>query len=121
MIPLPPEAPSDVRQTILEALKNHDDDDPHYTIYNDGQRFLRAQDFEPDEVVDHLVDYLEDGYRLYLLQGPDIKGIKYQCCLAYDDNLDIYVKITPLGDGSAGVHIMLGFHRHNTGYAPLPY
>lgn len=118
---LPPEAPPDVRQVILAALKNHDDDEPHYTIYDDGQRFLLAQNFDPNEVVGHLVDYLEDGYRLYLLQGPTIKGIKYQCCLAYEDDLDIHVKITPRGDGGASLHIMLGFHRHNTGYARLPY
>ena len=119
MIPLPPEAPSDVRQAILEALKSNDDD-PHYTISDNGRRFLAAQGFVPENVVLDLVDYLEDGCRLYLLQGPAIQGIKYQCCIGYDDDLDIHVKLTPRDDGSGGFHVMLGFHRHNTGYAPLP-
>lgn len=119
MIPLPPEAPSDVRQAILEALKSHEND-PHYTIYDDGRRFLRAQGFVPEAVVQHVVEYLEDGCRLYLLQGPNIKGIKYQCCLRYDEGLDVHVKLTPLDDGSGGFRVMLGFHRHNTGYEPLP-
>ena len=116
---LPPEASSEVRQAILEALKSNDDDPP-YSIYPDGRRFLEAQGFDPEGVVLDVVDYLEEGCRLYLLQGETIKGTKYQCCLRYDEGMDIHVKLTPRCEGSGGFHVKLGFHRHNTGYDPLP-
>lgn len=111
----PQEAPVEVRQRILEALKAE-----CYKIYPDGRRFLETMGFAPDEMIcQDVVGYLEDGCRLYCLTGPEIVGEKYQCCIPYEESLIIHVKLTPNGDGS-GFHVKLGFHRHNTGYAPLP-
>jgi hypothetical protein len=112
---IPPEAPIEVRQRILDALKAE-----RYMIYDNGRRFLEAMGFAPDEMIcQDVVGYLEDGCRLYCLTGPDIVGEKYQCCIHYEESLIVHVKLTPSGDGS-GFHVKLGFHRHNTGYAPLP-
>lgn len=104
---------AEMRSGVLSALR-----DPNgYNIYNDGRRYLRRLGFEPLRVVvDDLVEYLEAGSRLYEL--PDDPR-KCQCCLRYEGDLVIYVKITPYQQ-SGTVRVTLGFHSHNTGYPPLP-
>jgi hypothetical protein len=100
------------RAEVLQALKNED-----YFIYSDGMSFLEEVGFDPAEfIVGDLIDYLKDGKALYLLpENP----AKCQCCLRYEDNLVIYVKLAPKTK-SNGCFVCLGFHRHNTGHAPLP-
>jgi hypothetical protein len=110
----PPREVADQRKAeVLTALK-----DPNgYRIYKNGRGYLRRLGFDPlSVVVDDLVDYLEEGCRLYVL--PDDPR-KCECCLRYEDDLVIHVKITPCEiDGRFIVY--LGFHDHDTGYPPLP-
>ena len=110
------EAPDSIRQLILEALINYE-----YTIQKRGGQYLRMRSFNPVAVVENLQEYISSGRKLYLLQGPEIQGIKYQCCLRYDDGLIVYTKISK-GDESddESWHVILDFHDHNTGYPPLP-
>jgi len=101
------------KTSVLEALK-----DPNgHSIYKNGRDYLRRLGFDPFRVViDDLVDYLESGCRLYLL--PDDPR-KFQCCLRYEEKLIIHVKIAP-SEEEGRFMVFLGFHPHNTGYAPLP-
>lgn len=110
---LPPEATPLARAALTEALRAD-----RYYIYSDGRQFLRRQGFDPDAVVGHLLSYLDRGARLYVLPGTQGHRIKYQCCLRYE-NLTVYAKLCR-GDGEGDWQVMLGFHDHNTGYAPLP-
>jgi hypothetical protein len=113
--PHPPEAPQDVRAAILQALKSDE-----FTIHKDAYRFLETMQFVSEDIISiDLVEYLEAGHRLYLLSGPTIKDTKYQCCLGYEGGLDLYFKLTPC-EWSESYHILIGCHRHNTGYPPLP-
>ena len=97
---------------VLEALKDPDG----YFIYPDGRRYLKALDLDPKGVVVDLIGYLDEGSRLYVLpENPS----KCQCCLSYDADLVVHVKISAQASGG-GVLVRLGFHRHNTGYEPLP-
>ncbi len=112
---LPREAPKGIRAEILEALILH-----HYDIYPDSGRWLKQRGFKPTRVVQHLIDYLKDGFRLYLLIGSAIKGTKYQCCLDYED-LIIHVKLAPYRqDEPPSLTLDLSFHKHDTGGPPLP-
>jgi hypothetical protein len=107
---LPPEAPEEARTAILSALKNE-----NYLVYRDSERYLTALGLEVLAVIDDLIQDLEFGARLYLLPP---QHVKYQCCLYYDDDLIIHVKISIQDDGKPALAI--GCHRHDTGYAPLP-
>jgi hypothetical protein len=100
------------REEVLSALKSDD-----FLIYPDGRRFLEEVGFDPAEfIVTHLIDYIQEGKALYELpENP----AKCQCCLRYEDQLVIHVKLTPK-TRSNGFFVMLGFHRHNTGHPPLP-
>ena len=101
------------KASVLQALKDSDG----YIIYKNGRDYLRRLGFDPIRVaVDDLVDYLESGYRLYVL--PDDPR-KFQCCLRYEDNLIIHVKIVP-AEQDERLMVFLGFHSHNTGNTPLP-
>jgi len=111
---LPPEAPAGVRASILEALK-----EDAYFIYPDGRTYLERKEFVPEEVVLDVIGYLEDGCRLYQLFGSAIKDTKYQCCLRYDDETVVHVKLKPTESADA-FFVVIGFHSHNTGYPPLP-
>lgn len=111
---LPRDAGAAARAAIIEALVNGSG-----FIHRDGQAFLRRHQFDPPAVVDDLIDYLEDGCRLYVLPGTSGRGIKYQCCLRYE-NIIIHAKIGRKDDGGSDWFVVLGFHEHNTGYAPLP-
>ena len=112
MTSLPKEAPPEVRAMVLEALKDPDG----YFIYPDGRRYLKALDLDPKGVVVDLIGYLDEGSRLYVLpENPS----KCQCCLDYGERLVVHVKISPQA-ARVGVLVALAFHRHNTGYAPLP-
>lgn len=119
MTSLPPDAQPQVRERILKALNKKDG----YDIYEgqtsaSGRRFLRHVGFNPDEfVLQDLVEYLTRDYRLYVLTGPSVKGVKYQCCLKYEDDLFIYVKFTLSKDV---VFVQIDAHEHNTGGPPLP-
>ena len=106
---LPPEAPEEARTAILTALKNED-----YLVYNDSTRYLVALGLDVMAVLDDLASHLQLGCRLYLLPP---QHVKCQCCLYYDDDLVVHVKMT-LRDGRPC--LALGFHRHDTGYPPLP-
>lgn len=115
MRPPPEEAPQEIRKLILDALKSDE-----FTIHKDAYRFLENLDFVPEDVVSiDLVQYLEAGHRLYILTGPTIIGTKYQCCLGYQDGLDLYFKLTPSHWNNC-YQVKIGCHRHNTGYPPLP-
>lgn len=113
MKPPPSLVPDELREGVLQALR-----DPHgYRIHDDGRRYLRHLGFQPlHVVVEDLVDYLEKGCRLYVL--PDDPQ-KCHCCLRYEEDLVIHVKITPHPQ-DVGMRVTLGFHSHNTGYPPLP-
>ena len=101
------------KASVLEALKEPDG----YVIYKKGRDYLRRLGFAPIAVViDDLVEYLESGCRLYVL--PDDPR-KCHCCLRYEDNLVIHVKIAPAKDEGRFM-VFRGFHTHNTGYPPLP-
>lgn len=111
----PQRAPEEVRQAILNALRADD-----FSIYSDGRRWLEQLGFQPNAMVKQdVVDYLAEDCALYLLVGADIKGIKYQCCIGYEDGLVVHVKMVPR-DIDDRYHVVLGFHRHNTGGSPLP-
>lgn len=112
---LPPEAPQEVRNTILLALKQEE-----FSLYKDAERYLKLKGFDPMKFIEEdLVCYLEEGWRLYFLQGPGIKGLKYQCCLDYEDDLVIHIKLSPR-EYDQTFSINIGCHSHNTGYPPLP-
>jgi hypothetical protein len=119
MTSLPPDAQPQVRERILNALTSK----ASYDIYEgqtsaSGRRFLRHIGLDPDEfVLQDLVEYLTLGRRLYVLTGPSVKGVKYQCCLKYEDDLIIYVKLTLSNDV---VFVQIDVHEHNTGGIPLP-
>jgi hypothetical protein len=101
------------KASVLEALKDPDG----HLIYKKGREYLRRLGFDPLRVViDDLVDYLESGCRLYVL--PDDPQ-KCQCCLRYENNLIIHVKIAPT-EQEGRFMVLLGFHTHNTGHPPLP-
>jgi hypothetical protein len=100
---------SDTRAAILSALKNED-----YLVYNDGSRYLIVLGLDVIAVIDDLIATLELGARLYLLPP---QHVKCQCCLFYEDDLVVHVKIA-IRDGRPS--LALGFHRHDTGYPPLP-
>jgi len=102
----------ETRANVLQALKNED-----YLIYPEGVRFLEGVGFTPAEfIVGDLIEYLEKNKALYVLP-EDLT--KYQCCIGYADSLLIHVKLTSKIK-SNGCFVRLGFHRHNTGHAPLP-
>lgn len=111
--PLPPEASEAGRTLILDALRAND-----YFIYRDSADFLRRNAFRPEGVVEDLIAYIESGKRVYVLSGPSIKGIKYQCCLDYEDII-IHAKIAK-GAKDPCWFLKLSFHEHNTGAPPLP-
>ncbi len=122
MNPLPREAPEEVRIVIITALSQN-----HYFTQteNAGSRILERMGFDLAQLPDHLLGYLEDGRRLYELQGPGIIGFKYQCCIPYDDgDDDIYVHakitISEEANGEVSAFLTLSFHKHDTGHRPLP-
>jgi hypothetical protein len=101
------------KANVLEALKDPDG----HIIYKNGRDYLRRLGFAPLRVViDDLVEYLESGCRLYVLpEDPR----KCQCCLRYENNLIIHVKIAPT-EQEGRFMVFLGFHPHDTGFPPLP-
>lgn len=102
----------ELREGMLEALRSDD-----YFIFPSGRRYLEILGFDPPEfVVQHLIEYFEAGSRIYVL--PD-NPAKAQCCLCYEDDLIVHVKLTPKPSGW-GYFVKLDFHRHNTGYQQLP-
>jgi hypothetical protein len=107
------EVTKELKAKVLAALKEPDG----YVIYKSGRDYLRRVGFSPLQVaIGDLVDYLEAGNRLYVL--PD-NPKKCECCLSYENNLVIFVKISP--SAREGIfYISLDFHAHNTGYSPLP-
>lgn len=111
---LPREAAASARTAILEALEAG-----NWLIHRDGHAFLRRHQFDPPAVVDDLSDYLQDGARLYILPGTVGRGIKYQCCLRYEDII-IHAKMSRGDDDGSDWFVLLGFHEHNTGHTPLP-
>lgn len=112
MRPLPSLVSDELRNGLLQALQCDD-----YFIFDDGRRCLRLHGFDPPEfVVTHLIDYLLQGSPVYAL--PDNRA-KCQCCLYYENNLVIHVKLTPQ-KRTEGYFVKLGFHHHDTGYPPLP-
>lgn len=118
MIPLRREAPEKVRSVIITALSQN-----AYFTHTDnvGSRILERLGFDLAQLPDDLLGYLEDGYRLYVLQGPEIVGIKYECCIPYGD-VDVHAKISisEEANGEVSAFLTLSFHKHDTGYAPLP-
>lgn len=106
------EVSAEMRSAELKALRDPDG----HMIYDDGWDYLAKLDFDPPEVVLDLIDYLEEGSRLYVLpENPR----KCHCCLRYETKLIVYVKISPKqSDGT--FFVRLDFHSHNTGYPPLP-
>jgi len=101
-----------LRQEVLNALIQR-----NFFIYPDGRRYLEDVGFDPAEfIVTHLIDYLREDKALYVLpENPS----KCQCCLTYDDDLVIHIKLAPKVD-SGGCFVRLAFHSHNTGHPPLP-
>ena len=118
MIPLPREAPEAVRRLIITALSQQ-----QYFTYteNAGSRILERIGFDLANLPGDLLGYLEEGFRLYVLQGPGIVGVKYQCCIPYDD-VDVHAKITisKESNGEISAFLTLSFHKHDTGHRPYP-
>lgn len=118
MNPLPREAPEEVRRVIITALSQN----AYITqTENAGSRILERLGFDLAQLPIDLLGYLEDGYRLYVLQGAGVIGIKYQCCIPYGD-VDVHAKITisEEANGEVSAFLTLSFHKHDTGYSPLP-
>lgn len=118
MIPLHREAPEEVRRAIITALSQNE----YFThTENAGSRILERMGFDLAHLPEDLLGYLEDGYKLYVLQGPGIVGIKYECCIPYGD-VDVHAKITisEEANGDVSAFLILSFHKHDTGYRPLP-
>lgn len=110
---LPNEVSPERREAIMEALELD-----QFDWFEDGARHLDLYDIDPEDFVfDEVMPYLDAGYRLYVLPGDP--GRKSQCCIELESELVIHVKFTERPDGD-GLFITFGFHRHNTGYAPLP-
>jgi len=108
-------ASATIRTQIIDCLKK-----PRgYRIYDQDQRYLDRKGLVPVKVVEDLISHFET-YEIFELpknnpQAPQ----KYQYVIPYDDpKLLIHVKITPM-DRKPPI-VFLGFHEHNTGYAPLP-
>ena len=118
MNPLPREASDEVRQVIITALSQY-----RYFTYTENaeSRILERLGFDLANLPDDLLGYLEDGCRLYILQGHGIVGIKYECCIPYDD-VAVHAKITisEEANGAVSAFLTLSFHKHNTGHRPLP-
>lgn len=112
---LPPVVPDTIREKILNALKI---DEYSFTGY--GRNYLVGRNFDPEAVVAALIDYIESGYKIYLLSSPAVQGIKYQCCLNYG-GFTVHAKMFQ-GDESSDEnwHVILSFHDHDTGHPPLP-
>jgi len=106
----PPEVSGEIRAQILRAIQNDD-----YFLYPDGMRYLVALGLDPYSVVTDLTKDLEFGARLYALPG---NPQKCQCCVYYENDLIVHVKLTIRSDKTPTIAI--AFHRHDTGYPPLP-
>ena len=108
-------ATAETRELIIGCLKRPNG----YRVREDGQQYLDRKGLNTVAVVEDLVRHFEK-YELFELpkQRPSDRQ-KYQYVIPYDDpKLLIHVKITPMDREPPVVY--LGFHTHNTGYAPLP-
>jgi len=120
--PLPKKAAASIRRLIVECLK-----DKRYRIYSDGQRYLNIKDIRVKHIIEDLVDEIEH-YHIFELpiqpgtkpqKGKATPRQKYQYVIEYKNpTLHVHVKMTP--DAEDPPTVFLGFHSHNTGFAPLP-
>ena len=111
----PTKASSEIREKIIDCLKRPNG----YRIYEEGERYLDRRGLNGVKVIGDLIHHFET-YELFELpkHNPSDRQ-KYQYVIPYDDpKLLIHVKITPMDRKPPVVY--LGFHAHNTGYAPLP-
>jgi len=142
--PLPKKAAASIRRLIVECLK-----DKRYRIYSDGQRYLNIKDIRVKHIIEDLVDEIEhyhifelpiqkhiiedlvdkiEHYHIFELpiqsgtkpqKGKATPRQKYQYVIEYKNpTLHVHVKMTP--DAEDPPTVFLGFHSHNTGFAPLP-
>lgn len=109
------EASESVRQAILEALQHN-----AYSIKSESLLYLIRNEFDSVAVVDDVKSYIIQGKRLYQLYGETVVGMKYECCLRYEE-LVVHVKMANNPKRATETWwIDFRFHDHNTGYAPLP-
>lgn len=112
---MPKKATASVRLLILECLR-----DERYRIYPDGQRYLNVKGIKTQYVIEDLIGDL-DQYHLFEVppQSSIQTKIKYQYVISYTNpEVSIHIKISTTDDDPPILY--LGFHSHNTGYAPLP-
>lgn len=121
--PLPKKAAAAIRQLIIDCLK-----DKRYRIYPDGERYLDLKNLLPKYIIEDLIEEIEQ-YHIFELppqgearpkKGSHPPRQKYQYVIEYKNpELFVHVKITPNDEDPPTV--FLGFHSHNTGFAPLPH
>lgn len=115
--PLPKKAATEIRLLIVDCLKNK-----RYRIYPDGQRYLNLKDIRVKHIIEDIIDEIENYhiFELPIQPGSQSKNSKqkYQYIIEYKDpELFVHVKMTPNDHDPPTV--FLGFHSHNTGFAPL--
>ncbi|MFK7912098.1 MAG: hypothetical protein AB8F34_16080 [Akkermansiaceae bacterium] len=111
--PLAKKAVAPLRQLIVDCLK-----DDRYRIYPDGQRYLDLKEIRAKHIIEDLIEEIEQYHIFELPTEPGSKQ-KYQYVIEYKNpTLLVHVKMTP--DSEDPPTVFLGFHSHNTGFAPLP-
>lgn len=102
------------RKAILDALCEN-----RYRIYSDGQRYLNHKGIRTGPLIKELIECLTQFEIFELQKRNSGDRQKYQFVIRYEDpEILIHVKFVPMEDDPP--LIFLGFHTHNTGYAPLP-
>lgn len=114
----PPEASEATREAIRQALETE-----NYFIYKGGLDFLFRNGFDSVQVIQDLITYIKNGYKVYIMLGTDKAG-KFQCVLNYSD-IEVYTKLSKKekaeDDDSEddAWFLALDFHPHNTGHKRL--
>ncbi len=107
----PREAPDEIREQIVEALK----DERRAYFYHSSSTFLDEWDIERNELRLQLVDFLE-GHQLFLKPREPQQKQKYQCRLIYEeseDDFEIEIHAT-LSTASDPIEVRIAVHKSDT-------
>lgn len=107
----PREAPDEIREQIMEALK----DETRAYFHHSSSTFLDEWDIERNELRLQLADFLE-GHKLYLKPREPHQKQKYQCRLIYEeseDDFEIEIHAT-LSTSSDPIKVRIAVHESDT-------